>query len=560
MATTTKTAVQLRLLDLTRRFGDRTVFDGLDLTVGAGERVGLVGENGAGKSTLLRLAAGADAPDSGAVQALGSVGYLPQVLTLPPQASVADLLAEALVELDIIQAEMRRLERHMAEPDSELDELLTRYGELTDEFERREGWTAHARLDAAVERLGVRHLDRQRRLGELSGGQRSRLAIAVLLGRRPDVLLLDEPTTHLDDDANDFLEGELRRWSGAVLVASHDRAFLDAVCTSIVDMDPTRAQGLTRYGGAYTDYLTAKAAERARWERAYEDWREEHNRLTALTNPAQHRVGHDNRAARDNDKYAPHFFGQRVDASVARRVRDAEQRLARLERVVKPPAPLRFSGALAEMTRRDGVLISVRDVVVTGRVAVRSLDIAHDTMLLVTGPNGSGKSSLLHVLAGRLTPSAGTVHRARGVRVGLLGQETRWPDPSVTVVSAFARGQQEDLDEHVKALLDVGLVHPRDLHRPVGDLSVGQQRRVALARIVVEAPDLLLLDEPTDHLSLALVEELEEALQHRGGPLVVVSHDRWLRGRWRHWEGQVADVQRLTVEGTQRPEGHGPRS
>ncbi|HEX5512327.1 MAG TPA: ABC-F family ATP-binding cassette domain-containing protein [Actinomycetales bacterium] len=545
MATTNTTAVQLRLLDVTRRFGDRTVFDGLDLTVSAGERVGLVGENGSGKSTLLRLAAAADIPDAGTVRVHGSVGHLPQRVTLPPHATVSELLVQALAELDAIQIEMRRLERHMAEPDGELDELLTRYGELTDEFERREGWTAHTRLDAAVERLGVGHLDRNRRLGELSGGQRSRLAIAVLLGRRPDVLLLDEPTTHLDDDANDFLEGELRRWSGAVLVASHDRAFLDAVCTSIVDMDPTRAQGLSRYGGAYTDYLTAKADERARWERAYEEWREEHNRLTALTRPAQHRVGHDNRAARDNDKYAPHFFGQRVEASVARRVRDAEQRLARLEQVPKPPVPLCFSGDLAETTRRDGVLISVRDLVVNGRVAVRALDIAHDTMLLVTGPNGAGKSSLLHVLAGVLGPDAGAVHRARGVRVGLLAQETRWSDPSATVVSAFAGGRDADLDEQVKALLDVGLLHPRDLHRPVGDLSVGQQRRVALARVVVEAPDVLLLDEPTDHLSLALVEELEEALRRRGGPLVVVSHDRWLRGRWRQWEGQVADVRSL---------------
>ncbi len=545
MATTTKTAVQLRLLDVTRSFGDRTVFDGLDLTVGAGERVGLVGENGAGKSTLLRLAAGDDTPSAGAVHLQGSVGHLPQRVTLPPHATVAELLTRALVELHAIQAQMRRLEEHMADADGGLDELLTRYGELTDEFERREGWTAHARLDAAVERLGVGHLDRQRCLGELSGGQRSRLAIAVLLGRRPDVLLLDEPTTHLDDDANDFLEGELRRWSGAVLVASHDRAFLDALCTSIVDMDPTRAQGTTRYGGAYTDYLTAKGEERARWERAYEEWCEERNRLTALTKPAQHRVGHDNRAARDNDKYAPHFFGQRVDASMARRVRDAQQRLARLEQVPKPPAPLRFSADLARATPRDGVLVSVRELVVPGRVAVRALDIAHDTMLLVTGPNGSGKSSLLHVLAGRLAHSAGTVHRATGVRVGLLGQETRWPDPSATVVSAFARGRQEDLDDQVKALLDVGLLHPRDLHRPVGELSVGQQRRVALARVVVEAPDVLLLDEPTDHLSLALVEELEEALRRRGGPLVMVSHDRWLRGRWRQWDGEVADVRSL---------------
>jgi macrolide transport system ATP-binding/permease protein len=182
------------------------------------------------------------------------------------------------------------------------------------------------------------------------------------------------------------------------------------------------------------------------------------------------------------------------------------------------------------------VLVSVREAVVPGRVRCEALDVAHDTRLLVTGPNGVGKSSLLALLAGELPPVRGRVLRARGVRVGLLAQETRWPDQTVNALSAFASGRVGDADEHVSALLDVGLLHPRELRTPVGRLSVGQQRRVALARLLVDDPDVLLLDEPTDHLSLALVEELEEALRRRPGPLVVVSHDRWLR---RRWEGDV---------------------
>jgi macrolide transport system ATP-binding/permease protein len=369
---------------------------------------------------------------------------------------------------------------------------------------------------------------------ELSGGQRSRLALAALLVARDDVLLLDQPTTHLDDDAVAVLESELSAWPGVVVAASHDRAFLDAVATAVVDLDPTRAERATRYRGRYTDYLAAKAAERVRWEQAHADWQAEVDRLTALTKAGNHRVGHSNREPRDNDKYAPHFFGQRQDAVVARRLRDARARLERLraEPVPKPPAPLRFRAPTRSDSRSDGVLVSVREAVVPGRVRCDALDIAHDTRLLVTGPNGVGKSSLLALLAGELAPVRGRVLRARGVRVGLLAQETRWADPTGTSLSAFASGRAGDADEHVSALLDVGLLHPRELRTPVGRLSVGQQRRVALARLLVDDPDVLLLDEPTDHLSLALVEELEEALRRRPGPLVVVSHDRWLRRRW----------------------------
>ncbi len=244
---------------------------------------------------------------------------------------------------------------------------------------------------------------------------------------------------------------------------------------------------------------------------AYRDWQDEHDRLTALARGSAQRIGHDNRSARDNDKYAPHFFGQRVDAAVSRRVKDAQHRLAELDRnpIPRPPAPLRFSSSFTDHVRATGdtVLVQVRDLHVPGRVDLEALDVTATTRLLVEGPNGSGKSSL-------------------------LAQHSVWPDPALNVLSVFASGREGELDDHVSALLDVGLVHPRELRTPVGQMSVGQQRRVALARLVVDDPDVLLLDEPTDHLSPTLVEELEAALGERQGALVVVTHDRWLRSRW----------------------------
>lgn len=520
---------QLRASGLRKSYGDRVVVDLSELVAGAGERLGVVGENGSGKSTLLRLVAGEETPDAGTVTAHGTIGYLPQQVRLAPSATVGDLLDDALRDLHAVEERLTALaERMTGDTDPA---VLADYADALTEAEARDVWTAQVRVDTALDGLGVGDLSRDRGLGTISGGQRSRLALAGLLVRRPELLLLDEPTNHLDDAALAYLEAVLGDWPGVVVAVSHDRAFLDAVCTSIVDMDPGR-DGATRYGGAYTDYLDAKAAERRRWEGAYEDWRDETNRLTRLAKGTAHRVAH-NRGPTDNDKFIVKFKGERVDAVVSRRVRDAEQRLEvlRENRVPKPQQPLRFTPR-ADTAVAEGVAISVRDADVPGRLYVDAFDVLHDTRLLVTGPNGAGKSTLLALLAGELAPEHGAVLTRKGVRVGLLTQEVRWPEPDRSAAAAFADGRPGAPEDHVSDLLDLGLLHPRELRTPVGRLSIGQQRRLALARLLVADPDVLLLDEPTDHLSLVLVEELEEAVRGRRGPVVVVSHDRWLRKRW----------------------------
>lgn len=519
---------QLAGSGLAKSYAGRQVLDLRELAAGAGERLGVVGENGAGKSTLLRLLVGEEEPDAGTVAVHGSVGYLPQQVHLPLSATVADLVEDALGDLRELELRLEKLSARLAAEPAEA--VADDYADALAEAEARELWTAQVRVDTVLSGLGVGDLPRDRRLDTVSGGQRSRLALAGLLVRRPEALLLDEPTNHLDDAALTYLEEVLAQWSGVVVAVSHDRAFLDAVCTSILDLDPGR-DGATRYGGRYTDYLVAKAAERQRWEQAYEHWQDEHNRLERLTRGTVHKIA-PNRAPSDNDKFVVKFKGQRVDATVRRRVRDAEQRLKALdeERVPKPPKPVRFrprsDGGIGE-----GVAVSVRDAVVPGRLTVDVFDVVHDTRLLVTGPNGAGKSTLLAVLYGSLAPEHGTVMWRKGVRVGLLAQEVRWDRPDRSAVATFAAGREGAPEEHISALLDVGL-HPRELRTPVGRLSVGQQRRLALARLLVDDPDVLLLDEPTDHLSLLLVEELEQAITGRRGPVVVVSHDRWLRRRW----------------------------
>nr|WP_281353426.1 ATP-binding cassette domain-containing protein [Phytoactinopolyspora mesophila] len=257
------------------------------------------------------------------------------------------------------------------------------------------------------------------------------------------------------------------------------------------------------------------------------------NLARAATRTTARQVGHTNRARRDNDKFQPHFFGQKVDAAVARRVRDAENRVKQLEKrkVLKPPRLLRLDTTL-DQPARGGVLISAREIDVPGRISFAALDVSGDTRLLVTGPNGAGKSSLLAVLAGALEPVGGAVMHSRGLRIGWLPQAGAFPDPGISALAVYAAGRSGPPDEYRSDLSALGLLPAWQFDTPVGRLSVGQQRRLALARLLTARPQVLLLDEPTNHLSLGLVEELEEAVGVSRLPVVLVTHDRWARRRW----------------------------
>jgi len=243
-------------------------------------------------------------------------------------------------------------------------------------------------------------------------------------------------------------------------------------------------------------------------------------------------VAHD-RPARDNDRFIYRFKGQNVARSISRRVRDAEHRIEVLERdrVPRPPAPISFRGTLRPAHRDSGPVVCLRDLRVDDRLALGRLDVRSGDRLLVTGTNGSGKSTLLKVVAGRVEPTVGVVE-VRAARTGYLPQDVTFRRPDLTPGQVYARLVGDGPDGPPVPLRDLGLLHPRDVGRPVGSLSVGQQRRLALAVLVAGRPSLMLLDEPTNHLSLALAEELEDALGHFPGTVVVATHDRWLRRRW----------------------------
>ncbi|WP_426003878.1 ABC-F family ATP-binding cassette domain-containing protein [Paenarthrobacter sp. NyZ202] len=521
----------LHLSGVSHGYGDRTLLDAAHLVIGHGEHVAVVGENGVGKSTVLRLLAGVETPDAGSAGVAGGpgyrVGYLAQSKGLPGSLTVEDAIDASLAALRTLEARIAELERGLEEADAE---TLDHYGSLQTEYQLREGYGAESRVEAALDKLRLGGLDRRRTLSTLSGGEQERVALACLLADPADALLLDEPTNHLDASGVDWLERRLAAHRGTVVVVSHDRMLLRKVAGTVIEVDGDRRR-VNRYGMGYDGYLREKAAQRARWVQEYATWIDAMaaERLQAAT--VADGMGYGRR--RDNDKMA---FGVKTgtwERAAASKVRNARERLQRLEAnpVDRPPVPLKLDASLDGAVQDSaGPAIEARGIAVPGRLVPTDLRVEAGEKVLITGPNGAGKSTLVSVLAGMLQPAAGTVTVCGAV--GYLRQELEVPKrPGLRLLPAFAAGLTGSMEEHAEALLRLGLFRPAEFHVPVGSLSAGQQRRLALARLLLGNHQTMILDEPTNHLAPVLVEQLEEALAEFAGTVVIVSHDRAL-GEW----------------------------
>ncbi|MFF2227922.1 ribosomal protection-like ABC-F family protein [Streptomyces globisporus] len=540
---------QLAMKDVSKAYGDRSVLDQVTLTVRPGEKTAVIGENGSGKSTLLRLLAAAEAPDTGeiTVRFPGSTGYLAQTLDLDPADTVQDAVDAALAELRALEHRIREAEAALSErkpgDPGPTDAELAAYGDLLTAYEDRDGYRADARTEAALHGLGLAHLTRDRPLGTLSGGEQSRLALACVLAAAPELLLLDEPTNHLDARAVGWLEDHLRAHRGTVVAITHDRAFLERVTSVILEVDRD-LRTVTRYGDGWDGYRTAKAAARRRWAQEHEEYLADLARTEELVEAAGARLA----ATGGDPKQGFGKHRRSSEAKLSGRVRAARTRLDALRRSPVPPRPrpLAFTGRPSVATEIGGTtdtpdttggpasrartLVELDSVSVGDRLHLPSLRVTSGARLLVTGENGAGKTTLLRVLAGDLAPDTGTV--TRHARIGYLPQELPARPTRRTLLATFAAGRPGFPDEYADDLLALGLFRPEDLDVPVASLSVGQQRRLALARLVTRPADLLVLDEPTNHIALSLVEELEQALDQYRGAVVVVSHDRSFRARF----------------------------
>jgi len=500
----------IQLTELTKTFGDRTLFDRVTWQIGDGERVGLCGPNGAGKTTLLKILAGIEEPDSGVVAKPAglTIGYLPQDGLTHRGRTVFEEASSAFQLLLDMKAEMHDIEHKLADPSipqEAHDGLLSRYAELQDRFRLADGYSMELRIATVLRGLGFSPEDAERPCETFSGGWQMRIALAKLLLGRPNLLLLDEPTNHLDLEARNWLEGYLSEYPYAVILVSHDRYFLDAVVTRITDV---HLRKLTDYVGNYSRYVELRDAmlERLRQAKAEQD--EEIARVKMFI-----------------DRF-------RYKATKAAQV---QSRIKMLEKVVPIEVPperkrihFRFpdcvkSGRtvleLSHVRKSYGPLTVFRDV---------NLHIERGDRIALVGPNGAGKSTLMRMLSGEEAPDSGTRTLGHQVVMEYFAQdEATRLDPDLTVYETLASGSPNDMVPAIRNILGGFLFSGDDVYKKAGVLSGGERTRLAVARMLLRPSNTLLLDEPTNHLDLDSKDVLLEALEDYGGTLIIVSHDRY---------------------------------
>jgi ATP-binding cassette subfamily F protein 3 len=507
--------------NLSRAYGALDVFQGIDLRIEAGDRIGLVGPNGAGKTTLLRILAGLDAPTTGDVARRRglTVGYLPQDAPPPGAATLHEAMLEVFAALRHQGAALVELEHRLAEAaagrDGDYDLLLAEYGQAQTAFEVAGGYDYEVRIRQVLGGLGFNEDEHGKPLAHLSGGERTRALLAQLLLREPDLLLLDEPTNHLDLEAVEWLEETLLHWRGALVIVAHDRYFLDKVATRIWDLDFNR---LEAYRGNYTHYHQQREERRARQRREWEEQQEF--------------------VEKTEEFIRRNLAGQRTKEAQGRRTR--LERFLRDDAIERPQEQRHIRVGLTTHIRSGDLVLATKDLVVGyDRPLFRSpdLEIRRGDRVALLGPNGAGKTTLLRTILGQVRPLAGRVRFGASVQVGYLAQAQAGLHLEQTVLDAILEAADPShtgapgrglTTAAARNFLGQFLFSGDDVFRPIGTLSGGQRSRVALARLTLQGANFLLLDEPTNHLDLVSQEILEEVLSRFPGTILLVSHDRYL--------------------------------
>jgi ATP-binding cassette, subfamily F, member 3 len=500
----------IQLSELTKSFGDRTLFDRVTWQIGDGERVGLCGPNGAGKTTLLKMLAGYDESDSGGIikPADLTIGYLPQDGLTHAGRTVFDEAATAFQPLLDIKAEMHDIEHRLGDasiPEAEHDAMLYRYSDLQDRFRLGDGYSMDLQIATVMRGLGFSQEDLARPAETFSGGWQMRIALAKLLLGRPNLLLLDEPTNHLDLEARNWLEEYLGSYPYAVILVSHDRYFLDAVVTRITDLNLRK---LTDYVGNYSKYVEQRDAMLERLRQMKREQDEEVARV---------------------EMFISRFRYQATKAA------QVQSRIKMLEKVVPievPPERKRIHFTFPACAKSGRTVIELKHV----RKAYDNLTVFRDISLHIergdrialVGPNGAGKSTLMRMLSGEEGPNNGTRTLGHQVVMEYFAQdEATRLDPTLTVYETLQVGSPTDMIPAIRNILGGFLFSGDDVYKKAAVLSGGERTRLAVARMLLRPSNTLLLDEPTNHLDLDSKDVLLEALEDYGGTLVMVSHDRY---------------------------------
>lgn len=536
----------LAVSQLTKRYGSELIFRNVSFLVNYGERVGLIGPNGCGKSTLLRIIAGEEAPSAGSVSFTPPdlrVGYLPQGLEPSPGATVGDVLYPQARALAALEADLERLSAQLADRPNDPSVVAT-YAVTLGRIERLSHLIQPETSGPILAGLGLDGLPLDTPVAILSGGQKTRLGLARLLIAAPQLLLLDEPTNHLDITTLEWLEGWLASFPGAALIVSHDRTFLDQTVTRVVAMDPFEMTAQS-YAGGYTAYIDAVARAR---EKQWAQWRDQIVEVERLRRDVERTMARAIRKenATKNDQQ------RRYAKKVAKKAKAKEKRLERYleseERVEKPRLTwqMKLDFAAIEPGSRDALRLV--DLAVGYDPAAPLLANINQTIragerIVLLGPNGCGKTTLLRTIMGELPPLAGSVYLGPSTRAGYLSQEQDTLDAYENALEAVLAVATQSETE-ARTFLHYFLFSGDDVFVPVPELSYGERARLMLALLVAQGCNLLILDEPINHLDVPSRERFEQAMSSFDGTVLAVVHDRYFVDRFatRVWMAESGTV------------------
>ena len=501
---------------------DRVVLDNVSFQVEAGERVGLLGPNGAGKTTLLRIMTGELSADKGfiAIPQGRRVGYISQLAEVPEGAIVEDVLRMAFSEIAQLSRELETIHKRMDAGEQDVA-LLRRYDDLTNRFDLMGGYDYETRLSKVANGLHISPEQRRQPFSSLSGGEQTRIRLAVMILRETDILLLDEPTNHLDMDSIEWLEKYISHYKGTVLAVSHDRYFLDRTVTRIVELDHG---GVEFYSGNYSFYVQEKEA---RYKLQLKQYEKEQAKIAQL----QHTVSRMHTWAQAYDNPALH-----------KRAQAMERRIEWLRQTEKPTREERLALGFSTVPFRADYALRIRDLsksygsrTLFGNVTETIRGGGERVALL--GANGAGKTTMLRILLGEEVPDAGSVQFGPSVRAAYLPQQIIFEHPERTLYDTLLYELNCE-PQQARDRLGAYRFRGEDQFKRVEQLSGGERARLKLCLLMNSAVNMLILDEPTNHLDLDSREWIESAVDQFEGTLLIVSHDRYFVKRFatRIWE------------------------
>ena len=507
--------ILLTLQNVTKSFAMNTVLKDINLTLQAGSRMGLVGVNGCGKSTLFKLISGAMEPDEGTISLSkgARVGVLTQDADIQSDLTIQQELERVFEPVREMERKLRQMEAEMAEKHDDpaaFDQLSHAYSRLMDRFEDAGGYEWPSRIQGVLAGLGFARGREQQPANLLSGGEKTRLCLARLLLTQPELLMLDEPTNHLDLQSVEWLEDTLKKYRGTVLVISHDRYFLNAVCDCMAEISMRR---LTQYEGNYDRFAVQRQANLERQLKEYKMQQAEIARQEAII-----------------ARYRMYNREKSIRAAESR-----EKRLEKMEKLEKPVSEqkVRFSFEARRRSGDDVLIAKELSKGFDGRTLFEhfNLHLRAGDRVAVIGANGVGKTTLLKLITGQLPPDSGTVVYGSNVDVGYYDQQQSGLHPEKDVLNELWDDFPRLEIDRVRGVLALFLLTGDDVFQPISTLSGGEKGRVALAKLMLRKDNLLLLDEPTNHLDMDSREVLEDALDDFDGTLLTVSHDRYFINR-----------------------------